>query len=160
MPVSFEIRANSRPRIRNRRLYGLLCCIVSQHAGLTSAAAHLPDGTGSIDSRASFDQQPEASSRELHALYRQGLLHEGQGDDAAAIAEETEVIRRDPTMTEAYTVRAVAYQMQGQDDKALDDALQAIKLGTTREIAYELAGKIHSKQGHFDLAIAEYDVSF
>ena len=63
-------------------------------------------------------------------------------------------------MTEAYTVRAVAYQMQGQDDKALDDALQAIKLGTTREIAYELAGKIHSKQGHFDLAIAEYDVSF
>ena len=80
----------------NRLLSGLLCCIALSQTTLTPAAAHLPDGTDSIDSRASLAPHPKASSDELHALYRRGLLHERQGDGAAAIAEETEVIRRSP----------------------------------------------------------------
>lgn len=93
-----------------------------------------------------------------HALY-----YSGRGDDHLksgnydqAIAEYTEAIRLDPTLSTIYYNRGLAYSYQGDYDHAISDYSQVITLNPDDEAAYFERGYNLAASGDYEGALADY----
>jgi hypothetical protein len=77
------------------------------------------------------------------ACYDRGLLHDKQGDLAAALADYTNVIHLDPEHGKAYNNRGILRDSQGDAAGAMEDFNTAIRLAPYSPEAYANRGMLH-----------------
>ena len=99
------------------------------------------------------------SAAPAEQLLQQGLFHHRQGEIARAMDHYTQVLRNDPTNTEAlYYVALVACQ-EGQFQQGIDLAKRALSLGEPQARMHNLIGKAHERLKQFTEAARAYDAA-
>jgi tetratricopeptide (TPR) repeat protein len=93
-----------------------------------------------------------------HAMYYSnrgdGYLDNGNYDQA--IAEYTQAIELDPSLTSYYYNRGLAYRGKADYENAKSDFSQVIKMNPEDGEAYYQRGLNYSTKGDFELAVADY----
>jgi tetratricopeptide (TPR) repeat protein len=79
------------------------------------------------------------------------------GDFDRAIAEYSIAIKVDPSRTESYVMRGLAWSQKGDYTRAIADFDRALKVDPTLATAYDNRGIIHAASGDHDAAIADFD---
>jgi len=77
------------------------------------------------------------------------------GDYDKAIAESTELIRRNPGSVSGYSLRGDAYSKKGDNDKAIADYTAAIRVDPTFPLAYFSRAGIYLMNGDLEKAVAD-----
>ena len=85
-----------------------------------------------------------------------GYCYAAKGDNDAAIADFTHVVRLRPDHAEAYRFRGLAYWKEGNYDKAIVDFTEAIRLNPGYAEAFDGRGKAYEAKGDFDKAVADH----
>jgi tetratricopeptide (TPR) repeat protein len=78
------------------------------------------------------------------------------GDYDNAIIESTNVLRRDPNSSVAFTIRARAYYEKGVFANAIADCTQALSLDRSNVSAYSIRANSHVKNGDLNRAITDW----
>jgi tetratricopeptide (TPR) repeat protein len=93
-----------------------------------------------------------------HAMYysNRGDSYLKNGNYDQAIAEYTQAIELDPSLSSLYYNRGVAYANKADYDNAISDFSQVIKLNPKDGEAYFERGYNYSMKGDLELAIADY----
>ena len=78
------------------------------------------------------------------------------GDYDDAISQSTQVIRRDPNSSVAYTVRARAYYEKGDTANAIADCTQALRLDRNNVSAYSIRANAYVKNDDLNRAITDW----
>jgi len=79
-----------------------------------------------------------------------------KGDFDTAIAEFTDIIRRNPNYVEAYLERGRAYGANGNFNKAILDYTEAIRIQPDYTPVYYWRGNAYANDGNFKKAIADF----
>lgn len=101
------------------------------------------------------------------AYYHRGLLYAAGGSIDKAVADFSEVIRRNPRLFMAYQNRGVAYQERGEHGLALADSQRALSLcrdhpglhrylpdlHVNRAISYKMLGELDRAMAESELAL-------
>ena len=93
-----------------------------------------------------------------HAMYysNRGDSYLKNGNYDQAIAEYTQAIELDPSLTSFYYNRGLAYANKADYDNAISDFSQVIKMNPKDREAYFERGYNYSMKGDLELAIADY----
>ncbi|RPI30218.1 MAG: tetratricopeptide repeat protein, partial [Hyphomicrobiaceae bacterium] len=124
---------------------------------LAACKSDSPDLKGRIQAcgRAIEGAQDNEELR-AEALLQRGVLYEMFGDQEAAIADYSEILKIDASSAIAYFNRGNVRDRLGQPDLALKDYTEAIRLDPTDPDMFNNRGQVHDSRGDFDLAIADY----
>jgi tetratricopeptide (TPR) repeat protein len=79
------------------------------------------------------------------------------GDFDRAIAEYSIAIKVDPTRTESYVKRGLAWSQKGDYARAIADFDRALKVDPTLAAAYDNRGIVLAARGDHEAAIADFD---
>ncbi len=79
------------------------------------------------------------------------------GDFDRAIAEYSIAIKVDPTRTESYVKRGLAWSQKGDYARAIADFDRALKLDPTLATAYDSRGVVLAARGDHEAAVADFD---
>jgi len=90
------------------------------------------------------------------AYYDRGLMHDKQGDLAAALADYTNVIRLDPEHAKAYNNRGILCNSQGDSAGAMEDFNTAIRLAPFSPEAYANRGMIRLAKNDLQRAFDDF----
>lgn len=78
-----------------------------------------------------------------------------QGAYDRAIVELNEALRLDPTLANAYELRANAHVARGDDERAIADFTQALRFNPSSISAYEFRGRTHFRRQDHERALAD-----
>jgi len=94
----------------------------------------------------------------VHALedFKKSLESLVTGDYDNAIRYSSNVIRREPTSSVAYTVRARAYFEKGDMTNTIADCTQAISNDRNNLSAYSIRAHAYTKSGNMNRAVADW----
>ncbi|MDR1838537.1 MAG: hypothetical protein LBQ93_02985 [Treponema sp.] len=94
----------------------------------------------------------------VHALedFKKSLESLITGDYDSAILHSSNVIRREPTSSVAYTVRARAYFEKGDMTHTIEDCTQAINNDRNNLSAYSIRASAYAKNGNMNRAVADW----
>ena len=94
----------------------------------------------------------------VHALedFKKSLESLVTGDYDNAIRYSSNVIRREPTSSVAYTVRARAYFEKGDMTNAITDCTQAINCDKNNVSAYLIRANAHARNGSVNRAVSDW----
>jgi tetratricopeptide (TPR) repeat protein len=81
------------------------------------------------------------------------------GDFDRAIAEYSIAIKVDPTRTESYVKRGLAWSQKGDYTRAIADYDRALKLDPTLATAYDNRGIVLAARGDHEAAILDFDTA-
>jgi len=97
-------------------------------------------------------------SYNLHTLgfFRQSLESLSSGDYDNAILYSSNVLKRDPNSSVAYTVRARAYYEKGDTVNAIEDCTKAIYHDKNNVSAYSIRASAHAKNGNMNRAVSDW----
>lgn len=144
-----------------------LSCVLAALAAMgASAYAQPADNAICADANA----KPEARVKSCSALLKasggseaernkllslRGVAYYESGEYKRAIADHSEIIRKNPKDAIAYDNRGNAYRRNAEYDKAIADYDAAIKLDSKFVHAYVARGDAYSSKGDLDRAIAD-----
>ena len=121
----------------------------------TSADASRPPSMREFQMERATPREPSADDL---ALIREALDAGEQRDYDQAIAKYSELIRRHPTLKEAYYNRGRAYEAKGDYAKAIEDYNEAIRLDPQYAVAYHNRANVYAYDLQGDSrAMADYD---
>jgi tetratricopeptide (TPR) repeat protein len=89
--------------------------------------------------------------------FNRALIASQRGSWNEAIAEYTEVIRINPSLTEAFFNRAVSHFSSGEWDSAVGDFTEAVRLDRRHLRAVQWRGCAFRAQGKFECALTDFD---
>src|SRR5262247_2838564 len=92
----------------------------------------------------------------VEALLQRGVLAELWGDQEAALADYSEIIKLDPSNAIAHFNRGNVRDRLGQQELAIQDYTAAIRLDPSDPDVFNNRGQVYDSRGEFDLAIADY----
>ncbi len=92
-------------------------------------------------------------------LNSRGISWREKGNDARAMADFDEALRRDPKNATAYSSRGNLHGDRGDNDKALADYGAAIKLNPKLAVAYSNRAVSWLQKGENDRAISDLDMA-
>jgi lipoprotein NlpI len=84
-------------------------------------------------------------------------VHRADGDVDAAIADFDEALKIDPSASDVYLDRALAWESRNELAKAVADLGDAIRVNPTDEELFVARGRLWERQRDFTRAIADYD---
>lgn len=85
-----------------------------------------------------------------------GLVNDGTGHYAEAVAEFQNAVALDPTDENAYLGLALAYEHKGAINEAEDAYQQNIRAHRSSSVAYNLLGTFYHRRNEYDQAIAMF----
>src|SRR5215510_8072438 len=153
MPKRFRRRSSGRARRRAGRLCAVLWLLAAPVGAQTLAdelAARIQACTRAVEAAQDNDEL------RVEALLQRGVLYELSGDDEAAIADYSEIIKLDPTSAVAHFNRGNVRDRLGEQDLAIKDYTEAIRLDPSDPDMFNNRGQVYDSRGEFDLAIADY----
>jgi tetratricopeptide (TPR) repeat protein len=89
--------------------------------------------------------------------YQRGLAYMGLNDEAQALEDWNESLRRNPYHAAAYYERGQLFEDKGNDEAAAQDYSRALTLDPRMVEAWFARGQLYERLGH--LEAAEYDFS-
>jgi tetratricopeptide (TPR) repeat protein len=92
-------------------------------------------------------------------LLQQGRFHHSQGELARAMDHYTQVLRNDPTNTEALYYVAVVACQEGQFQQGIDLARRALSVGEPQARLHNLIGKAHERLSQYPEAARAYEAA-
>jgi len=97
-------------------------------------------------------------SYNLHTLgfFKQCLESLAAEDYDNAIIYSSQVIKRDPNSSVAYTIRARAYYEKGDIANAIADCTKAIDYDRSNVSAYSIRAGAHAKNGNMSRAVSDW----
>ncbi|MCB1520795.1 MAG: tetratricopeptide repeat protein [Hyphomicrobiaceae bacterium] len=95
-------------------------------------------------------------SDEIKSLRERALRHMKNKDADSAIADFSEIIRREKGNTFDYANRAIAYEYRNNPDKALEDYTRSIRKAGHPGVAHYNRGRIYMARGEIDKAIEDF----
>jgi len=99
-----------------------------------------------------------AKKKDIDGAYlNRGADYLAKNDNDRAIADFSELIRRDPKLGGAYTNRGEAWRRKGEVVKAIADLDRAIAINPKDSFAWSNRGITYSDKGEPEKAIANYD---
>lgn len=96
-----------------------------------------------------------SSDTEAHRIFKKAMNLWKAGQDDAAIAGFTEVIRINPEISTAHFARGSLHSKNGSFDRAIADFTESLRL-TPDAMTYRLRGDVHRSTGDFANAISDY----
>lgn len=103
-----------------------------------------------------LEAAPDNEELRIEALLQRGVLYELTGDQEAAIADYSEIIKLDATSAIAHFNRGNVRDRLGQAELAIQDYSEAIRLDPNDPDTFNNRGQVYDTQGEFDLAISDY----
>jgi len=89
-------------------------------------------------------------------LFGEALVDYKANRNEAAIAKLTEVIQLDPTVPDAFDIRAILYSVAGDYDRAITDYTEEIGLNPKGVAAYQHRGRTYENEKQYDKAIEDF----
>lgn len=97
----------------------------------------------------------EAKARGSWKNYNQGIASYELGEYQKAIADCTEAIRIDPSLSMAYSLRGEAHLELGEHEQAIADYTEAIRIDPDDPVAYRLRRAAHLELGEYERVIRD-----
>ena len=89
--------------------------------------------------------------------FKQSVENMFAGDYDNAILSSTNVIRRDPNSSVAYTIRGRAYYEKNEMTNAINDCSQAVRLDRNNISALSIRANAYAKTGNLRRAITDWE---
>jgi tetratricopeptide (TPR) repeat protein len=89
--------------------------------------------------------------------YNRGYEYRAKEEYDAAIADESEAIRLDPTLVGAFNNRGVAFYDKGEYDRAIPDYEKALQLDPKHVNAFYGLGNVYKAKGEYAMALDKYN---
>jgi lipoprotein NlpI len=89
--------------------------------------------------------------------YNRGYEYRAKEEYDTAIADFSETIRLDPTMTSAFNNRGVAYFDKGEYDRAISDLDKALQLDPKHVNAFITRGNAYKGKGEYTKALEDFN---
>lgn len=103
-----------------------------------------------------IDSHTLAQANQANAYYNRGCEYRTKDEFDLAIADFTEAIRLDPSLSTAYNNRALSHFEKGEYDRALPDYEKALQLDPKHTNSYYGLGNLYRAKAEYSKAIENY----